>query len=287
MFCLIVVIVEFLLFTKLGASPTENCNAIASHTCLQQCSDTSLCRCGLAYGNSNYTTCKQACDDSRCKIMTCSSGTCFQQCHNCHMECTSDVRYCSQRCLSGACSFTCNARRCVQECKGQECDHEHVTPITCRTIFPRAYLVVLAGLFAATTILSFLALILSFREMEYWDRRATYSRVQSVSSSVDSLCSLDVKAPWHWEKQSKLHLESIVQECTWRSLLWHARWQFDVWLNQKCNFDSLILSWPIVSFVTIRSFVTTMIVAWLVNSADVLERDSLSEHMKKPRELYL
>ena len=194
MFCLVVLVVEFLLLTKLKASPTENCNAVVSSTCLQQCRNRSPCRCGFTSGDSRYTTCNQTCHDSSCKIMTCSSGTCFQQCHDCHMDCTSGVDFCSQRCLSGACSFVCEAKRCVQECKGQECDHEHVTPI-CRTIIPSVYLLVLAGLFAATTILSFWALMLSFREMKNWDRRETYFRVKSNSSSLDSLCSVDLKDP--------------------------------------------------------------------------------------------
>lgn len=189
MLCFIVVITEFLLAAKAEASSTENCNVLVSSTCFQQCRDTS-CKCGVTYGDSKYATCNQACDDSRaqCKTLTCSSGTCYQKCHNCHMECTSDVGYCRQQCLSGACSFTCNAKRCVQECIGKECNQ--VTPVTCRTIFPRVYLVILAGLFAATTILSFLALVLSCREMEYWNRRAKYSKLRSVSSSVDSLYSL-------------------------------------------------------------------------------------------------
>lgn len=189
MLCFIVVIAGFLLAADVVTSSTENCNIMVSNTCLQHCRDAS-CKCGVTYGNSEYSTCNQACADSKCKTMTCSSGTCYQKCHNCHMECTSDVGYCRQQCLSGACSFTCNAKRCVQEgCNGKEC--EHVTPATCRTIFPRAYLLILAGLFAATTILSFLALVLSFREMEFWNRRATYSKIRSVSISVDSLYSLE------------------------------------------------------------------------------------------------
>lgn len=192
MFCLVVVVVEFLLFTKLKASPTEICDAIVSNTCLQQCRNRSPCRCGFTSGDSCHDTCNQTCHDSSCKTMTCSSRTCFQQCHNCHMECTSDVEFCSQRCLSGACSFACKAKGCVQECKGEECDHEHVTPI-CQSIIPRFYLSVLAGLFAATTILSFWALMLSFREMKFCDKRETYFRVKSNSSSLDSLYSIDSK----------------------------------------------------------------------------------------------
>ena len=190
MLCLIVIIAEFLLAADVDASSTENCNVIVSNSCFQQCSDMS-CKCGVTYGDSQYATCNQACVGSKCKTMTCTSGTCYQKCHDCHMACTSDVGYCRQQCLSGACSFTCNAKRCVQECNGKECN-QVTRPIKCPRIFQRSgYLVILAGLFAAIAILTLLALVLSFRELNYWNKRATYSKMRSVSGSVDSLCSLE------------------------------------------------------------------------------------------------
>jgi len=198
MLCFIVIITEFLLAAVVDASSTENCNVTVSNTCFQQCSDVS-CKCGVTYGDSQYATCNQACDGSKCKKMMCTSGTCYQRCHNCHMECTSDVGYCRQQCLSGACSFTCNAKRCVKECNGKECNQ--ATPVTCRSIFQRnGYLVILGGLFAATAILTMLALVLSFRELNYWNRRATYSKIRSVSGSVDSLCSLESTVSWQEAK---------------------------------------------------------------------------------------
>lgn len=196
MLCFIVIITEFLLAAVVDASSTENCNVIVSNSCFQQCSDES-CKCGVTYGDSQYATCNQACVGSKCKTVTCTSGTCYQRCHNCHMECTSDVGYCRQQCLSGACSFTCNAKRCVKKCNGKECNRS--TSVTRRRIFQRyghGYLIVLAGLFAATAILTMLALVLSFKELSYWNRRATYSKIPIVSGSVDSLCSLESTVSW-------------------------------------------------------------------------------------------
>lgn len=194
MLCFIVgLITEFLLVAEVVASSTEKCNAIESYTCLQHCNDTS-CKCGVTHGNLEYTTCNQACQGPKCKAIMCSSGTCLQTCHNCHMECTSDVGYCRQWCLSGACSFKCNARHCMQECNGNKCNQ--VLSVTCRTIYPRLYLVILAGLFAATSILSFLLLVMSCRETECsnWNREVKYMKIRSFSSSVDSLDSLEAVA---------------------------------------------------------------------------------------------
>lgn len=188
MIFVVVVITIFLLTAEVDPSSSENCNVVISKTCFQQCRDTT-CKCGVTYGDLQYDTCNQACYGTQCKTLRCSSGTCNQKCHNCHMECTSDVGDCRQQCLSGTCSFTCNAKRCVQECIGQEC--EHVAPVTCRTVFPRIYLAILAGLFASTAILSLLAVVLSFRETGYRKRRATYSKLRGVSSSVESLYSLE------------------------------------------------------------------------------------------------
>ena len=178
------VITEFLLVAEVVASSTEKCNAIESNTCVQQCHDTS-CKCGATYGDLRYSMCKQACQGPKCKTITCSSGNCFQRCHNCQMECTSDVDYCRQQCLSGACSFKCNARRCerVQEC------------VTCQMIYPRSYLVVLACLFAAMSVLSFTLLVMSCRELEPWSWKSSFKYVKLRESiSAESLYSIDAIA---------------------------------------------------------------------------------------------
>ena len=118
-----------------------------------------------------YRECHQSCGNTQCKVLTCTSGTCHQECHDCRMECTGDVGYCNQRCLSGACSFKCSAKECVQKCAGNDCKHlptEHEEPL-----IPRLYLVILAGLFAATTILTCLALMLSCSQMSYCTRKTS------------------------------------------------------------------------------------------------------------------
>lgn len=187
MLCFIVgVVMEFLLVAEVVASSTEKCNAIGSNTCVQQCSDTS-CKCGVTYGDLSYTTCNQACQGPKCKVITCSSGNCFQRCHNCQMECTSEVDHCRQHCLSGVCSFKCNARRCerVQEC------------VTCQMIYPLSYLVILACLFAAMSILSFMLLVMSCTELEPWSSKSSanykYARLRN-STSTESFYSIDAIA---------------------------------------------------------------------------------------------
>ena len=188
MLCFIVgVVMEFLLVAEVVASSTEKCNAIESNTCVQQCNDIS-CKCGVTYGDLSYTTCNQACEGPKCKVIRCSSGNCFQRCHNCQMECTSDVDHCRQQCLSGACSFKCNARRCerVQE----EC-------VSCQMIYPRFYLVILACLFAAMSVLSFTLLVISCSELEPWSSKssANYKYVKLRNSiSVESVYSIDAIA---------------------------------------------------------------------------------------------
>lgn len=168
MFLIFVISAVYLLTAEAATPPTEKCTSVLSNTCLQKCNTTS-CNCASSDGKYAFTECHQACESTRCRKITCSSGTCYQQCHDCHMECTSDVEYCSQQCLSGACSFKCSARRCVQECDGKKCDHlpsGHEEPF-----IPRLYLVILAGLFAATTVLTCLALFLSCSQMGCWRRR--------------------------------------------------------------------------------------------------------------------
>jgi len=158
----------FQLALTVQSSPTKKCNSISSNTCFQQCNSTS-CKCSSSDRDYVYTECSQTCERNKCKEITCSSGTCHQKCHDCQMECTSDVDYCNQQCLSGACSFKCSAKRCVQECDGKTCKHlpsDHEEPF-----IPRLYLVILAGLFAATTVLTCLALALSCSQMGFRRRR--------------------------------------------------------------------------------------------------------------------
>lgn len=150
------------------SSPTEKCNSVESNTCFQQCNST-LCKCASSDRDYVYTECSQTCERNKCKKITCSSGTCHQKCHDCQMECTSDVDYCDQQCLSGACSFKCSAKRCVQECDEKTCKHlpsDHEEPF-----IPRLYLLILAGLFASTTVLTCVALALSCSQMGFRRRR--------------------------------------------------------------------------------------------------------------------
>lgn len=200
--CFIIgIITEVLLIARVVTSTNERCNALVSNTCIQRCADAS-CKCDAVYGDLKFTICNQACHGPKCKTVTCSSGVCHQKCHNCHMECTSDVDYCSQWCLSGACSFTCNARQCKQECNGKECKVP-VNAVTCQTIYPHFYLVILAGLFASTSILSFLLIVISCRETKNnwnmrirFDKGARYVKIHSVSSSIESLYSQEAEAAW-------------------------------------------------------------------------------------------
>lgn len=181
----ILAILQFLLTVRAESTPTEKCDSIQSNTCFQQCNSTS-CKCAGSVGEQHpYTDCNQACKTTKCKEITCSSGTCYQTCHDCHMECTSDVDYCNQQCLSEACSFKCSAKRCVQECGGKTCKHlpsGHDKPP-----IPRLYLVILAGLFASTTILTCLALAISCRQMGCRRRRPALLVPRDLGSSIKSL----------------------------------------------------------------------------------------------------
>ena len=164
----------------------ETCSSVLSNKCLQNC-NTSSCKCTQSDGKYAFTECNQVCERSICRKITCSAGTCRQQCHNCHMECTSDVEFCSQRCLSGACSFKCSAKRCLQECDGKKCEYlpkRHEEPFV-----PRLYLVILAGLFAATTVLTCLALVLSCSQMGCWRRRTrpVFLESRDLGNSIRSL----------------------------------------------------------------------------------------------------
>lgn len=184
MFGIIVIsaIFQFLLTAEAGRTPTERCHWEMSNTCFQRCNSTS-CKCVP----SVQADCNQACGSSKCKEITCSSRNCYQKCHGCSMECTNEVDYCEQQCLSGACTFKCSAKRCIQECDGKACKHlptDHEEPF-----IPRLYLAILAGLFASTTVLTCLALIISCRQMGCRRRRLAPLVPRDLGSSLRSLPS--------------------------------------------------------------------------------------------------
>ncbi|RMX47957.1 hypothetical protein pdam_00005309, partial [Pocillopora damicornis] len=129
---------------------TDRCQMVISGTCIQHCHNQS-CDCGVTDSNHGYNECYQASAGSKCRAITCSSETCYQKCHNCHMKCTSDVSFCRQRCLSGACSFTCDAQHCEQECTGENC--QNTVFDNCHLILPLNYLVILAGILFVITAL--------------------------------------------------------------------------------------------------------------------------------------
>lgn len=180
---------QILIFAVLLAvvTMTQQCDVVVSNTCLQRCNNRS-CDCGVTDHNHAFTKCNQVCADPSCVVITCSSRVCHQKCHNCQMECTSDVAFCRQRCLSGACSFKCNARQCQQERNGGNFNYN--TSDNCEIVSPRHYLVLLAGFLFAISTLSCLLLVLSFRKEDCCHSQAGYSRLRSISSSVESVNSL-------------------------------------------------------------------------------------------------
>ena len=183
------ILVAFLV-AKATVSLTEECYAVVSNTCLQHCNNRS-CDCGVTGSYHAYTKCDQACTDAKCMEIICSSGTCNQKCHNCHMECTSDVGFCRQQCLSGVCSFKCNARYCEQEYSGEDCNN--MASDDSQIIIPRNYLVLLAIVLFAIIILSFLLLVLSFSKDDCFScfrSQGTYSKLRAQSDSVESVNSL-------------------------------------------------------------------------------------------------
>ena len=162
-------------------------DVVVSNTCIQRCNNRS-CDCGVTDSNHAFRKCHQVCTDPSCVAITCSSRVCYQKCHNCHMECTSDVAFCRQRCLSGACSFKCNAKQCQQEGNGES--YNYNTCDNCEIVLPRHYLVLLAVVLFMISSLSGLLLVLSFRKEDCFHSQAGYSRLHSISSSVESVNSL-------------------------------------------------------------------------------------------------
>lgn len=180
---------QILIFTAFlaGATATQQYDVVISNTCLQRCNNRS-CDCGLTNSKHAFTKCNQVCTYPRCVAIKCSSRVCYQKCHNCHMECTSDVDFCRQRCLSGLCSFKCNARQCQQ--KPNSGSYNYNTSENCEIVLPRHYLVLLAGVLFAISTLSCLLLVLSFRKEDCCRSQAAYTKLRSTSSSVESVNSL-------------------------------------------------------------------------------------------------
>ena len=178
----IVLGIIFALDAEVDASLIIKHDVIESNT-TQKCNDV-LCKCGFTNRYFRPSICTQECPGQRCKTLTCSAKNCIQKCKNCHMVCASDVEYCEQQCLSGACNFTCNAKKCVQDCSGKPCNQvpPDNTVVCGGVIIPRLYLVILAFLFATTSILSFALLIMSFEDGIPWnlkDRRA-FAKLREV-----------------------------------------------------------------------------------------------------------
>ena len=186
MLLIIIISAIILLANEVMTTPaTNNCGSVTSNQCYQLCNHSS-CSCGEDE-HPIYASCNQACAGTKCSKIICSSGICYQSCHNCHMECTNNVKYCKQQCLSEACTFTCNAKHCVKERSGT--NHHRGATAGNQVPFPRAYLAILAGLFAAMTILSCLALTLSCSKMNCWHQRGPYYKLRVFSGSVESLSS--------------------------------------------------------------------------------------------------
>lgn len=172
----------FILFL-FGAMSTvtsyDSCSSRLGDRCIQKCNTTS-CQCGGRHGKHVYLGCTQMCGLYPCNTITCSSATCIQSCHGCTMECTGDVGFCVQRCLSGQCMLKCSAERCEQDCSHGDCKQTTTTNTT--SLIPRQYLLLLASCFAATTILSIIALCLSCRAMRQ-RRMNNYRRLRAIPDS--------------------------------------------------------------------------------------------------------
>lgn len=163
MFVCILIAVTIFVAKESMAISTERCQMVISGTCIQHCLNQS-CDCGVTDSNHGYSECYQASAGYECREIKCSTETCYQKCHNCHMECTSDVSFCKQRCLSGACSFTCNAQHCEQECVGENC--QNTTFDNCQLILPLNYLVLLAGILFVISMLACVLLVMSFKKKD-------------------------------------------------------------------------------------------------------------------------
>lgn len=162
----------------------DECTSSLSDRCIQKCNATT-CECDGRTGQRIYQGCTQMCGHYPCKKIVCSSGNCIQSCHGCSMECTGDVGFCVQRCLSGKCEFKCAATHCDQDCHVGNCKLTRTTTTTTTSVIPKPYLMLLAGCFAATTILSLIALCLSCRGIRQ-QRKNRYQRLRPITATPPS-----------------------------------------------------------------------------------------------------
>ena len=163
-------------------------------TRFQQCNSSS-CECVPRNNIQAFSKCTQSCGNSGCKLLKCSARTCYQECHNCQMECTSDVHFCRQRCLSGACSLKCKASQCVKQCNDGECESRSSNSTEYKQyqlVFPRPYLIILAVLLGLVAVLSLGLLVYLTCGCNCCKTRTQngYFKLTSYSSSLESL---DVK----------------------------------------------------------------------------------------------
>lgn len=163
-------------------------------TKFQQCNSTS-CECSPRNSNQPFIHCNQACNNTMCKSLKCSSGSCHQECHNCHMTCTSDTDLCKQRCLSGTCSFECAAKHCVRQCNDGKCESTRVEEHKQYQLsFPKYYLIILAVLFGLMAVLSLGLLVYYTWGFNQCEEQYRYHKLQSFSDSFESLDSVSILA---------------------------------------------------------------------------------------------
>ena len=161
---------------------------ILQKTKFQQCNSTS-CECTASNSDQAFVHCSQACNNTECKSLTCSSGSCHQECHNCHMACTSDAEFCKQRCLSGTCSFECDAKQCVRQCNDGRCETMRVEQKQCQLVCPKVYHIILAVLFGLMTVLSFGLLVYYTWGCNRCQKQYRYLKLESFSDSFESFYS--------------------------------------------------------------------------------------------------
>ena len=163
-------------------------------TKFQQCNSTS-CECTTRNSDKAFIHCNQACNSTMCKSLKCSSGSCHQECHNCHMTCTSDTDLCKQRCLSGTCSFECAAKHCVRQCNDGKCESTRVEEHKQYQLgFPKYDLIILAVLFGLMAVLSLGLLVYYTWRFNQCEKQHRYHKLQSFSDSFESLDSVSILA---------------------------------------------------------------------------------------------
>ena len=158
---------------------SQTCDSVTTNTCFQVCNTTS-CTCDNRSSRDVFTSCDQRCGNevhAPCKKLLCTSGSCVQRCHGCEMQCTKDVKFCSQLCLSGNCKFKCAAKNCQTQCQSGECTH---LASGNTILLPKPYLALLAGMFGVCAVLSAITLVISCYGYCSVGRN-TYRRIRSHS----------------------------------------------------------------------------------------------------------